>query len=64
MYDGAGEVGHAGEVWQVPVVVAVVPAAGEEEGSGELEAFVGVRCSAVMRQRGRVSTSWLQRSGG
>ena len=59
VHDGAGEVGHAGEVGQVPVVVAVVPAAGEEEGGGELEvSLVSVR-SAVMRQ----SESGVDQSG-
>ena len=42
VHDGAGEVGHAFEVGLVPVVVAVVAAAGEEERGRELDGLVGV----------------------
>ncbi len=45
MHDGAGEVVHTFEIGQIPVVVAVVAAAGEEEGRRELDASRWCRCA-------------------
>ena len=67
VHDGAGEVVHAFEIGQVPVVVAVVAAAGEEEARRELDGLVVSVRSAVMRQsesgvdQSAAMTRWLKR---